>query len=145
MSFLDCILNFNFAWWLCKMLTWLQSQVYKTMSACVLSRFSCVWLFVTLMTVALQAPLSMRILQARILEWVAMPTSDLPDPGIEPESLISPALAGGFLTTSATWEAHRLKNVWLLCHLPYREHWSIKNLCYNFCNICMLHKKFYVT
>ena len=36
-----------------------------------------------------------------------MPSSgDLPDPGIEPESLMSPALAGGFFTTSATREAH---------------------------------------
>ena len=33
------------------------------------------------------------ILQARILEWVAMPFSrDLPNPGIEPVSLVSPAL-----------------------------------------------------
>ena len=49
-----------------------------------------------------------RILQARILEWIAMPSTpgDLPDPGIEPTSLTSPALAGGFLTTRATWEAH---------------------------------------
>ena len=41
------------------------------------------------------------ILQARILEWVAMPSSpgDLPDPGIEPASLAYPALAGGFFTT----------------------------------------------
>ena len=38
--------------------------------ACMLSRFSHVWLFVTLWTVTCQAPLSMRILQARILEWV---------------------------------------------------------------------------
>ena len=30
---------------------------------------------------------------------------DLPDPGIEPTSRISPAWAGGFCTTSATWEA----------------------------------------
>jgi len=30
---------------------------------------------------------------------------NLPDPGIEPPSLVSPALAGGFFTTSATWEA----------------------------------------
>ena len=30
---------------------------------------------------------------------------DLPDPGIEPASLVSPALAGEFFTTSATWEA----------------------------------------
>ena len=32
------------------------------------------------------------------------PPGDLPDPGIEPSSLMSPALAGGFFTTSATWE-----------------------------------------
>ena len=44
--------------------------------------------------------------QARILEWVAKIPGDLPDPGIKPVSLKSPALAGGFLTTSATWEAH---------------------------------------
>ena len=30
---------------------------------------------------------------------------DLPDPEIEPSSLTSPALAGEFFTTSATWEA----------------------------------------
>ena len=34
-----------------------------------------VWLFVTLWTVAHQAPLSTGILQARILEWVAIPFS----------------------------------------------------------------------
>ena len=46
------------------------------------------------------------ILQARILEWVAMPSpGDLPDPGIELASLMSPALAGGFFATGATWEA----------------------------------------
>ena len=43
------------------------------------------------------------ILQARILEQVPFPPpGDLPDPGIEPTS---PALAGGFLTTSTAWEA----------------------------------------
>ena len=45
------------------------------MYACVLTHFSCVQLFVTLWTVALQAPLSMGILQARTLEGVAMPSS----------------------------------------------------------------------
>ena len=45
-------------------------------------------------------------LQARILEWVAILTpGDLPDPRIEPASPMSPALAGRFFTTSATWEA----------------------------------------
>ena len=40
-----------------------------------LGRFSHVWLFSTLWIVARQAPLSMRILQVRILEWVVMPSS----------------------------------------------------------------------
>ena len=31
------------------------------------------------------------------------PPGDLPNPGIEPVSLGSPALAGGVLTTSAPW------------------------------------------
>ena len=45
------------------------------------------------------------ILQARILEWVAMPSpGTLPNPGIEPASLTSPALAGKLFTTSTTWE-----------------------------------------
>ena len=71
-----------------------------------LSHFSRVRLFATLWTVARRAPLSMGILQARILEWVALLSpGDLPNPGIEPASLMSPALAGRFFTTSATWEA----------------------------------------
>ena len=38
-------------------------------------------------TIALQAPLSMGILQAKILEWVASPPpGDLPNPGIKPRS-----------------------------------------------------------
>ena len=39
------------------------------------------------------------------------PPGDLPNPGTEPTSLMSPALAGGFFTTSSTWEAHFM--VWL--------------------------------
>ena len=34
------------------------------------------------------------------------PSENLPDPGIKPESHTSPALEGGFFTTSATWEAY---------------------------------------
>ena len=37
--------------------------------------------------------------------WPLPLPGDLPDPEIEPESLMSPALAGGFFTTSTTWEA----------------------------------------
>jgi len=39
-----------------------------------------------------------------MLEWVATP-GDLPNPGIELMSLMSPAMAEGFFTTGATWEA----------------------------------------
>ena len=73
----------------------------------VLSCFSPVWLFVTLWTVACQAPLSTGTLQARIY-WSGLPrppSEALPDPGTEPMSLLSPALATGFFTTSSTWEA----------------------------------------
>ena len=41
--------------------------------------------------------------------WSGLPCpslGDLLDPGIEPASLTSSALAGGLFTTSATWEAH---------------------------------------
>ena len=71
-----------------------------------LIHFSCVQLFVTLWTVACQAPLSMGILQARILDWVAVSSSRGSSwPKDRTLSLMSPALAGGFFTTSATWEA----------------------------------------
>ena len=44
------------------------------------------------------------------------PTGDLRDPGIEPASLVSPALAGRFFTTDATGEApgliHLLSSFW---------------------------------
>ena len=42
------------------------------------------------------------------------PPGDLPDLGIEPGSLLSSALAGGFFTTSATWEAHSSVNTGFL-------------------------------
>ena len=45
------------------------------------------------------------ILQARVLEWAAVPFSGALHPGMEPMSFTSPA---GFFTTSATWEAHFL-------------------------------------
>ena len=46
------------------------------------------------------------ILQARY--WSELPyppPGDLSNPGIKPTSSVSPALIGGFLTTSTTWEA----------------------------------------
>ena len=50
------------------------------------------------------------ILQARILSGFPCPPrgGDLPNPGIEPMSLKSPALAGEFFTTSTIWEASKI-------------------------------------
>ena len=71
-----------------------------------LSRFSHVQLFATLWTAARQAPLSLEFSRQEYWHGLLCPLPvDLPDPGIEPESLRSPALAGGFFITSATWEA----------------------------------------
>ena len=53
-----------------------------------------------------QAPLSMGFSRQAYWSKLLCPSPrDLPDPGIEPASLMSPALAGRFFATSATWEA----------------------------------------
>ena len=56
-----------------------------------------VQLFVIPWTVARQAPQSMGF--SRQEYWRSPSPGDLPDPGNEPRSLVSPALAGGFFTT----------------------------------------------
>ena len=65
-----------------------------------------VQLFATLWIVAYQAPLSMGF--SRQEYWSGLPFASpghLPDLETEPKPLTSLALAGGFFTTSATWEA----------------------------------------
>ena len=74
----------------------------------VCAQLLCVQRFLALGTVVCQAPLSMG--SSRQEYWGGLPCpppEDLSDPGIEPMSIVSPALAGGFFTTSATWEAHQ--------------------------------------
>ena len=78
-----------------------------------LSHFSCVRLFATPETVAHQAPLSMGFLQARILEWVAMPSSrGSSQPRDWTQVSYVPSLAGEFFTTGATWETPTVE-AWL--------------------------------
>ena len=68
--------------------------------------FSCVQLFVIPWTVTHQTPLSMGFSRQEYLTGLPCPPpGDLPDPGIEPVSLASPAVAGGFFITSTTCEA----------------------------------------
>ena len=72
------------------------------MRACMRSHFC-----ETLQTVVHQAPLSMGF--SRQEYWSGLPCpppGDLLNPGIEPMSLISPALPGRFFTTSTSWEAN---------------------------------------
>ena len=75
---------------------------------CRLSCFIHVRLFETLWTTACQAPLSMRFSKQEYCSGLGCPSpGDSPNPGIEPVSLMSPALAGGFFTTSTTREAQQ--------------------------------------
>ena len=74
---------------------------------CMHSHFSHVELFATQWTVAHQAPLSTGFSGQE--DWSRLPRSppgDLPHPGVESVSLMSPALADRFFPTRATWEAH---------------------------------------
>ena len=72
-----------------------------------------VWLSVTSWTVARQTPLSMGILQARILKWVAMRSSR---GSSQPRDQTQVSLiAGGLFTVWATREAHQ--GNWFLGHL----------------------------
>ena len=96
--------------------------------ACMLSHFSYVQLFVTLWTVAHQAFLSMRFPRQGYWSGLPLPPpGDLPNPEIEPVPPVSPALAGGFFTTSTIWEAHRFQDTLPQTMIPsHIEHFKLK-------------------
>ena len=72
---------------------------------CVLSCFSHIWLLETLCAIAcwLLCPWDSPGKKTGV-GFQCPPPGDLPDPGIEPASLTSPALAGRFFTTNTAWE-----------------------------------------
>ena len=81
-------------------------ELRTSMCPCKASCFHYVWLFVMLWTVACLDPLCMGF--SRQEYWSGLlcpPLGDLLNPGIKPTSLMSPSLADGLFTTSATWEA----------------------------------------
>ena len=96
------------------MATFLRKQIpsfFTIMCAHMLSR---VWLFMTPWTVAHQVPLSMKFSKQKYWSGAPFPTpEDLPNPRIEPVSVLSPALAGGFFTTSNSWEAKYINIEWM--------------------------------
>ena len=75
-------------------------QVGNPLAQLVVSCFSCVWLFATLWTVALQAPLSMGF--SRQESWRGLPC---PPPGDRTQVSYLSSTGSRFFTTSATWEA----------------------------------------
>ena len=67
------------------------------------------------MDLARQAPLSMGFSRHEYWRGLpCLPPGDIPNPGIKPRSLMSPAFAGRFFTTSATWKSPqwRTKGHW---------------------------------
>ena len=82
------------------------------MCTCVLSHSVVSESFATLWIVALQAPLSPGLSRDEYWSGLPFPSSRVPpNPGIGSTSLASSALADGFFTTSATWEALH----WCVC------------------------------
>ena len=85
------------------------TEVVNCSYVCMLSLFSRVQLCATPWTIGPQAPLSMEFSRQEYRSGLPCPPpGHLPNPGIKPASLMSPALAGGFFTISATWEAQSL-------------------------------------
>ena len=77
---------------------------------CVLS---CVQLFAIPWTVALQAPLFMEFSRQEYWsELPCLPLGDLPNPGVQPATLTSPALAGAFFTTASLGKPHPPPHNW---------------------------------
>ena len=88
---------------------------FKSMCVGELSCFSCVQLFAAPWTIACQGPLSMEFSRQEYWSGLPFPSpGDLPNPGIKPESVASPALASGFFTISNPWEVYKIGIILLL-------------------------------
>ena len=91
---------------------------------------SCVLFCATSCTVAHQAPLSMGFLRQKYWSGLLFPPpGDLPNPGIEPTSYASPALAGRFFLLAHLGSPHYfLSNPKFGLNSKYCCHYYIKNL-----------------
>ena len=95
----------------------------------VLSCFSHVWLFETPWTVAHQASLSTGVLQARILEWVAMPFSR---GSSQPRDWTQVSHVGsGFFTV---WVTRETQDYWVGSLSLYPEFSSVTQSCPTLCD-----------
>ena len=101
---------------------------------CWVQLLSCIWFFRIPRSVAHQTPLSMGFVWQEYWSGLPFPPpGDLPHPGVDPESLVSPALAGGFFTTGTTWEApcnsgHPVNVDWRNERSPPSHRWRASRL-----------------
>ena len=95
------------------MVCWAKHEIsnlenYQTTKCCAV--LSHVQIFATPWIVTWQVPLSMGFSRQEYRSGLPfLSPGDLPDPGIEPTSLASSALAGGFFTTATWGEGHITK------------------------------------
>ena len=103
--------------------SWWQCRTHVMEMVCILSHFSCVQLFATPWTGPPGSSVH-GILQARIPKWVAMqPPGYVPDTGIKPTSLATPALQVDSLPTESPGKpGNGVKNTVLLLNLTFNSH-----------------------
>ena len=86
--------------------------MFGSMLVCIPGHFSCVQLFATLLLVARRPPLFLGFSRQQYETGLPWPLpEDLHDPGIEPMSLITPALANGFFTLAPPGKPKQTSNL----------------------------------
>ena len=107
MVFKDYLILFKAKWY-----RYTHTHIYSFLHShlCCAESLSHVRLFEIPWTVARQAPLSMGILQARILEWVALPFSRGSSQTRDQTQVLH--ITGGFFTSWGIWETHILFYLW---------------------------------
>ena len=109
-------------------------ESYVSLYTCMLSRFSPVWLCDP-MDYSLLGSSVYEILQARVLEWVAMPFfrgSSRPRDWIH-VSFVS-CISRQVLYTNATWEAHVDRDILKMCYM--RQNLAITQKCHHLYHTC---------
>ena len=77
-----------------------------------------------------QAPLSLGFSRREYWSGLPFPSlGDLPDPGIEPESPASPALAGGFFTMEPPGKPQSVNPIFLICPSTFGNYMCVFYVC----------------
>ena len=77
-----------------------------------------------------QAPLSLGFSRREYWSGLPFPSlGDLPDPGMEPESPASPALAGGFFTMEPPGKPQSVNPIFLICPSTFGNYMCVFYVC----------------